>query len=213
MKKAVLFDFDGTIADSSEGIMECALKTVEPLGYKASDYTPEYLKRFIGPPLSDCFRITFAVPEEKIEDCVERYRVLYSDKGMYMMHTYPGLEDLLKKLREMGIKTAVATNKMKILAEKCCQNLGVFDLFDYISGPGKDGGMTKAMVIQKALDALEVGKEEALMVGDTFNDEKGARERGVDFLPVTWGFGFTKEDTDEHKRADKPEDVLKYIGG
>ena len=88
MKKAVFFDFDGTIADSSEGIMECALETVEPLGYDKSKYSKDYLRRFIGPPLSDCFRITFAVEEDKIQDCVERYRVLYNAKGMYMMHVY-----------------------------------------------------------------------------------------------------------------------------
>ena len=70
MKKAVFFDFDGTIADSSEGIMECALKTVQPLGYDISKYSKDYLRRFIGPPLSDCFRITFNVPEEKIQECI-----------------------------------------------------------------------------------------------------------------------------------------------
>ena len=82
MKKAILFDFDGTLADSSEGIMECALETVGAIGYDTSLYTTDYLRRFIGPPLSDCFRITFSVPEEKIGWCVDRYRVLYSSKGM-----------------------------------------------------------------------------------------------------------------------------------
>ena len=142
MKKAILFDFDGTLADSSEGIMECALETVGAIGYDTSLYTTDYLRRFIGPPLSDCFRITFSVPEEKIGWCVDRYRVLYSSKGMYMMHLYNGIPQLLEALRRNGYKTAVATNKMKNLAEECCRNLGIYDLFDYISGPGKDGGCT-----------------------------------------------------------------------
>lgn len=213
MKKAVFFDFDGTIADSSEGIMECALKTVQPLGYDPANYSKEYLRRFIGPPLSDCFRITFSVPEEKIQECVDRYRVFYSEKGMFMMHVYPGFIDLLKNLRSMGIKTAVATNKMKELAEKCCHNLGIYELFDYISGPPKDGGITKAQVITLALENLGLEKDDALMVGDTKNDEKGAEDAGVDFLPVTWGFGFTKDDCNIENRADEPMDILKYIGG
>ena len=213
MKKAVFFDFDGTIADSSEGIMECALETVEPLGYDKSKYSKDYLRRFIGPPLSDCFRITFAVEEDKIQECVERYRVLYNAKGMYMMHVYSDIPVLLETLRSMGIKTAVATNKMKELAERCCKNLGIYDLFDYISGPPRDGGVTKAQVITLALDALGLEKEDALMVGDTVNDEKGAEGAGVDFIPVTWGFGFNKENTVEGKRADQPMDILKYIGG
>ena len=82
MKKAILFDFDGTLADSSEGIMECALETVGAIGYDTSLYTTDYLRRFIGPPLSDCFRITFSVPEEKIRWCCRienrRYDTLLS---------------------------------------------------------------------------------------------------------------------------------------
>ena len=211
MKKAILFDFDGTIADSSEGIMECALETVAPLGYDPSAYSKEYLRRFIGPPLSDCFRITFAVPEDKVADCVERYRVLYNAKGMFMMHLYDGIRELLLSLRSEGLKTAVATNKMQELARRCCRNLSIDDLFDYISGPGKDGGITKAQVIINAIEALGVKKEEVLMVGDTTNDEIGARTAGVDFLPVTWGFGFTMENTVGHIRAKEPADVLRII--
>lgn len=130
-----------------------------------------------------------------------------------MMHVYPEIPALLKTLRSMGIKTAVATNKMKELAERCCHNLDIYDLFDYISGPPKDGGVTKAQVITLASEALGLNKEDILMVGDTVNDEKGAQESGVDFLPVTWGFGFTKENCNNDKRADQPMDILKHIGG
>ena len=213
MKKAILFDFDGTLADSSEGIMECALETVGAIGYDTSLYTTDYLRRFIGPPLSDCFRITFSVPEEKIGWCVDRYRVLYASKGMYMMHLYNGIPQLLEALRRNGYKTAVATNKMKNLAEECCRNLGIYDLFDYISGPGKDAGCTKARVIEMAMEALGVEKDETLMVGDTINDEVGAKGAGVDFLPVTWGFGFDRENTRDRLRAESPSDIMEYLNG
>lgn len=211
MIKAVLFDFDGTIADSSEGIMECALKTVAEIGYDTSIYTKDYLRRFIGPPLSDCFRITFSVPEPMVEWCVERYRHFYHFDGMFKMRAYPGIVELLEELRRRGIKTAVATNKIKDLAEKCCTNLGLEPLFDYISGPGKDGGITKARVIELAIEALGVDKEDVLMVGDTINDEKGAEGAGVAFLPVTWGFGFDKNNTENGRRADVPSDVLNIL--
>ncbi|MGN1164763.1 MAG: HAD hydrolase-like protein, partial [Candidatus Ornithospirochaeta sp.] len=170
-----------------------------------------YLRRFIGPPLSDCFRITFSVPEDKVSECVGRYRDLYNAKGMYMMHVYDGLEELLVSLRKEGIKTAVATNKMQELAVRCCRNLSIDGLFDYISGPGKDGAITKAQVILNAIGALGVEKDQVLMVGDTINDENGAMTAGVDFLPVTWGFGFTQENTEGRTRADEPMDVLRII--
>ena len=83
MKKAILFDSDGTLADSSEGIMECALETVGAIGYDTSLYTTDYLRRFIGPPLSDCFRITFSVPEEKIGWCVDRPCALFIQGHVY----------------------------------------------------------------------------------------------------------------------------------
>ena len=72
------------------------------------------------------------------------------------------------------------------------QYSAIYDLFDYISGPPRDGGVTKAQVITLALEALGLEKEDVLMVGDTVNDEKGAEGAGVDFIPVTWGFGFNK---------------------
>lgn len=211
MVKAVLFDFDGTIADSSEGIMSCALRTVESIGYDTSSYTKEYLKRFIGPPLRDCFRITFNVPEEKIEECVASYRTFYNEKGMFMMHAYPGMKELLYALRAMGVKTAVATNKMEELAVRCIHYLGMDDCFDIIKGPEVDGSVTKAEVIEAALAALGVGKNEALMVGDTANDETGAEKAGIAFSPVRWGFGFSTSNPENLELVEEPSEILKMV--
>ncbi len=211
MVKAVLFDFDGTIADSSEGIMACALRTVETIGYDTSSYTKEYLKRFIGPPLRDCFRITFNVPEDKIEECVSTYRTFYNEKGMFMMHAYPGMKELLYALRAMGVKTAVATNKMEELAVRCIHYLGMDDAFDVIKGPVVDGGISKAEVIREALRSLGVEKEEALMVGDTANDEIGAETAGVAFSAVKWGFGFSVSNPENLELVEDPSEILRIV--
>lgn len=211
MVKAVLFDFDGTIADSSEGIMACALRTVESIGYDTSTYTNEYLKRFIGPPLRDCFRITFNVDEERIEECVASYRRFYNEKGMYMMHAYSGIKELLYALKAMGVKTAVATNKMEELAVRCIRYLGMEDCFDVIKGPVVDGKITKAEVIREALEALGVGAHEALMVGDTVNDEKGAASEGVPFVAVKWGFGFSVSNPGGLHLVEEPSEILRMV--
>lgn len=207
MIKAVIFDFDGTICDSSEGIMECALNTVKSMGYDISSYTPQYLRRFIGPPLRDCFRITFGVKEEEIEECVKRYRELYNARGMFEMKPYEGIRELLYDLKELGIKRAVATNKMEELALRCVRSQNLYDAFDAVKGPEVDGGITKAMVISNALAQLGVPKDEALMVGDTTNDEKGAADAGVRFLSVGWGFGFTPDEAD----VNKPSEILDIV--
>lgn len=210
MIKAVLFDFDGTIADSSEGIMNCALKTVETLGINTSIYTKEYLKRFIGPPLRDCFRLTFNIEEERIEYCVKKYRELYNSSGMFQMSVYDGIVPLLEELRKRNIKTAVATNKMEELAIRCVDNLSLTPLFDTVSGPVKDGAITKAEVIMNAIKRLGIEKDEVLMVGDTTNDEKGAKESDVRFLAVSWGFGFSKETTG-FDIVHRPSDILEFV--
>ncbi len=207
MVKAVIFDFDGTICDSSEGIMECALSTVESMGYDVSSYTSEYLRRFIGPPLRDCFRITFSVREDEVEECVSRYRALYNKRGMFEMKPYKGIRELLYALRAMGIKTAVATNKMEELAVRCVHSQNLDDGFDCVKGPEVDGGITKADVILNAVNALGVEKDEVLMVGDTVNDEKGAEKAGVSFLSVGWGFGFTVETAD----IKEPYEILSRV--
>lgn len=187
--------------------MECALSTVESMGYDVSSYTPQYLRRFIGPPLRDCFRITFGVKEEEIEECVRRYRELYNARGMFEMKPYEGIKELLCRLRENGIKRAVATNKMEELAVRCVRSQKMEDLFDSIKGPEVDGGITKAMVISNAVEALGVSKDEVLMVGDTSNDEKGAETAGVRFVSVGWGFGFTPENAD----VKKPSEILEIV--
>ena len=211
MVKAVLFDFDGTVADSSEGIMDSALRSVETIGYDRSAYTKDYLKRFIGPPLRDCFRITFNVPEDKIEYCVETYRRFYDEKGIFLMHPYTGMKELLYALKAMGIKTAVATNKMDALAKRCVHNLRMDDCFDAVCGPEVDGSVSKAQVILNALKALGVDKSEALMVGDTSNDEKGALTAGVKFLAVKWGFGFSVANPDNLHLFEEPSEILRYV--
>lgn len=211
MIKAVIFDFDGTVADSSEGIMESALRTVETIGYDRSLYTEDYLKRFIGPPLRDCFRITFSVPEERIEECVKTYRDFYNSDGMFRMKPYDGMKELLYSLRAMGIKTAVATNKMEELAVRCIKYLRMEDAFDSINGPLVDGGMTKAEVILNAVKSLGVEKDEVIMVGDTSNDEVGAGKAGVDFIAVGWGFGFSVSNPDGLELMKDPSEILRRV--
>ena len=211
MVKAVIFDFDGTIADSSEGIMESALRTVETIGYDRSLYSEDYLKRFIGPPLRDCFRITFSVPEDKIEECVKTYREFYNSDGMFRMKPYDGIKELLYALRAMGIKTAVATNKMEELAVRCIKYLGMYDCFDVIKGPEVDGGITKAEVILNAINALDVEKDEVIMVGDTSNDQVGAEKAGVSFLPVKWGFGFSVSNPEGLELIGEPSEILERV--
>ena len=110
MVKGVLFDFDGTLADSSDGIFHTALYSIRQLGI-AREYGEEQLRRFVGPPLRDCFRVAFDLDPSLIDEAVRIYRGEYLRTGYRMMRLYPGVKELLMSLRSLSIMTGVATFK------------------------------------------------------------------------------------------------------
>ncbi len=189
MVKAVLFDFDGTLADSSAGIFHTALYTVRKMGIER-EYSDDELRRFVGPPLRRCFVEAFGMDESLLDEAVRIYREEYTARGMRMMHLYPGMKELLEALRGMGIKTGVASFKAETLVISCLDGLGVHDLFSAIHGSDLAGTLTKGDIIELAIKDLGVDRECVLMVGDTENDRLGAEAAGVQFLAVTYGFGY-----------------------
>ena len=209
MIKAVLFDFDGTVADSSEGIFHTALFTVDKLGIKKT-YTDEELRRFVGPPLRRCFVEAFNLDESFLDDAVRIYRKEYSQTGMLMMHLYPGLEKLLIELKKLGIKTGIATFKTESLVRKCLANLGILHYFSTVHGSDEKGTLSKGDIINMTISELGEQSEDILMVGDTENDRKGAADAGVMFLGVTYGFGFD-ENTEGFDTVSAVPDILDYI--
>lgn len=211
MIKAVLFDLDGTLFDSSSGIFHTANFTMRALGFDEC-HDEKQLRKFVGPPLRECFRITYNTAEEYLDRCVEVYREEYRKTGMHMCYPYPGIVDLLKFLRKHGIKTGVCTLKYETLAVDIIKEKGLFELFDVIFGTDSQGKITKADSIQNAINRLGVDKEDVLMVGDTLNDLNGAREVGVSFCGVTWGFGFEKDsDVTSGFAARNCDDIIKHV--
>ncbi len=193
MVKAVLFDFDGTLADSSPGIFHTALYTVRSLGI-TREYSDEEMRKFIGPPLRMCFSVAFGLDESLLDSAVRIYREEYRKRGMFMMSLYPGMEELLRRLRKEGFKLAVATFKGEVLVRQCLENLGILSLFDAVSGSNEVETRTKSDIIRHALADMGVDADEAVMVGDTPTDRTGAEEAGTSFIGVSYGFGFRKEE-------------------
>ncbi len=208
MIKLVVFDFDGTIADSSPGIFATAKHTMEKLGYH-EDYPVETMRRFVGPPLRDCFSIAFSLDESLLDKAVEIYREEYHRDGMYRMSLYPGMKETLIALKERGYKLGVASNKGEATLRSCLGNLCVLDLFDSVHGSSRAVKLTKGDIINLVVSDLGYDKDSCLMVGDTENDRIGAEEAGVAFLGVSYGFGFEKS----AERAESPSAILAHIGG
>ena len=153
MAEAVLFDFDGTIADSSEGIFHTALYTVRQLGV-TDEFTEADLRRFVGPPLRQCFVVAFGLDESLLDDALRIYRAEYDKRGRFMMKLYPGMRDVLETIKGMGLRLGTASFKTETLVRQCLEHLGILDLFDTVRGSDLRENRTKSDIINLALNDL-----------------------------------------------------------
>lgn len=209
----LLFDLDGTITDSSEGITNSVMYALKKFGIAETDR--EKLCQFIGPPLSDSFQKYYQFSKEKALEAISCYREYYADKGLYENRVYEGLEETLKGLKKAGKRLIVATSKPEVYARRIMDYFKLTPYFDYIAGMELDGRRgSKAEVIEYALDACKIqDKENVLMVGDRRHDVEGAHRVGIDCLGVLYGFGSLEEleMAGADGIAEWPEDILRKV--
>lgn len=191
--KAVFFDFDGTLMDTSEGIFEGGKVAMKGLGLSIPE-NPDW-RAFIGPPLADCFRIVFGINDKAtLDNLVTHYRAYYFKEGLTKAKFYPGIVDVIKELKNRGYLLGIATMKNSDLAGNMCDIFGVHKYFDGIFGLNIDGTNTKADVLNDGFRQFNLKPSECVLVGDTKFDEEGALKAGCDCIKCNWGFGFVPED-------------------
>ncbi len=184
-----LFDLDGTLSASAEGVRLSIAYTMDALSLPCPDLSDYTL--YIGPPLEDTFRGMCAVPEELIPAAMQTYRDRYDEVGILHNGLYDGVCETLAALRKAGCRLAVCTSKNEPVAEKVIASLGLSGAVDAVCGSSLDGSRkAKADLIPYAMDALGSGdRTRTVMIGDTHFDAEGARLCGVDFIGVTYGYG------------------------
>ena len=184
--KAILFDLDGTLTDSGEGIMNCAKLALSHYGITVED--EQSLRVFVGPPLQKTFA-EFGVPREEVDHAIEIYRSRYIPIGKFENHPYPGIQELLEKLRANGHKLYVATSKPEETSVEILEHFDLARYFDIICGASFDASRhTKDEVIACLLERIGE-KTDAIMVGDTAFDVLGAKAHGIPTIGVSWGYG------------------------
>ena len=177
MIQTVLFDFDGTLFDTGEGILRSVQYALEGFGIHETDTAR--LRKFVGPPLLDSFSELYAMTPEQAQAAVARYRERYLPVGIYECTLYPGIPELLERLRAHGFRIAVATGKPTPMARSILQRFDLERLFDCVIGCEYDGTRsTKAEVVVAALAETHTPPEDALMVGDRKYDVTGAAADG-----------------------------------
>lgn len=185
---AVLLDFDGTIADTGEGIYDSVRYAVRAMGF---DPLPEEIVHtFIGPPIFSSFKRALNLSDEDSAKAVEKYREQYIRDGIYRLSFYDGMEKLLNDIKKSGIKLAVASSKPENFIIEILKYLKISDLFNFISAPESDKAPeSKTALVERAVTVLNVDKSKTVMIGDRYFDIEGAREAKVDSIGVTFGFG------------------------
>ncbi len=210
MYKLIIFDMDGTLADTSPGIIAGHKYTNVKMGRK--EPTDEQLSGIIGGPLMYTYTKRFGFSEEDAIKAIAIYRERYATRGIYEAELYAGMKETLAELKKRGYKLAVATLKAESFAKTMLKNMGAAEYFDVIYGVDDNYTRTKADLILLSCEFCKVSASEAALVGDSIHDENGAISAGVDFVACTYGFGFSDErDLDGHKSiatAGSPKDLL-----
>jgi phosphoglycolate phosphatase len=191
--KAVFFDLDGTLTDSGEGIINCAILALEHFGLPIP--SREALRVFVGPPLDQSF-INHGVPADKTDEAIRVYRSRYTTVGKFENFPYPGVEELLQKLKNEGCRLFVATSKPEGMSVEILEKFGLAHYFEKICGATLDGSRShKADVIAYLLGQVD-GVKNVVMVGDTAFDVIGAKAHGIPTIGVSWGYGKVSDMTD-----------------
>lgn len=184
--KTILFDLDGTLTDSGEGIINCAWLALKAFDIPLPDR--ETMRVFVGPPLRDSF-LRFGVPESEVERAIEIYRSRYVPTGMFENTPYPGIRAMLAALKDAGHRLYVATAKPEEMAKAILEKFELSSYFLEIYGASMDDTRdSKDKVIAYVLE--QIGADSApIMVGDTAHDVTGAGVHGVPCIGVSWGYG------------------------
>ena len=189
----ILFDLDGTIIDSDQGVVNSVIYAAEHFGIEIKDRAA--LRVFLGPPLGAMFMEYFGFDEEKAAVAEAKYRERYGTVGVYENTIYDGMEDAVKLLHKSGKKLCLATSKPEKFARMILEQHNITEYFDDITGATIDGKIsTKDEVIAELLRRQGItNMSNILMVGDRFYDVEGSKKFGIDCMGVTFGFGTEDE--------------------
>jgi phosphoglycolate phosphatase len=210
-----LFDLDGTLTDSRQGLFESFRAGLGAIG--EGDTPDDALSAFLGAPLPVMFRtVRPEVTPREIESGIAAFRAYYEAAGIYENTLYPGVRDMLGLLRDHGHAAWVVTSKPENHAVAVVENLGLTPLLDGVIGADLSETDTKTELVARALLASGADPADTMMVGDRHFDVVGALENRVSAVGALWGYGSYAELRDAGCRhfAESPAEFAeKFVAG
>lgn len=209
----ILFDLDGTITDSGEGItksVQYALKSFDINVEKLED-----LNKFIGPPLKDSFKKYYNFDDEKAELGLKKYREYYAEKGIFENSLYDGVVDVLEGLKKNNKTIILATSKPEVYAKQILEYFKVDKYFTFAAGSDfEETRVKKGEVIKYALEGAKISDlSKVVMIGDREHDIIGAKENNIKSIGVLYGYGDVVELTQARAEyiAKTPKEILNIV--
>lgn len=192
-KQYILFDFDGTLFDSQIGIKKAVQFALAQEGIEENDH--DKLQSFIGPPLHYSFETHYGFSKEKVEELIGNLRKYYGTEGYMQTKLYDGIKELLEALKKENKSLSIATAKPTVYAENILKDFGLTHFFDSVQGSLLKGELfPKDRVIASVMKDLNLfDAEDAVMIGDTIYDIKGAQFHNMQTIAVNYGYGKLKD--------------------
>ncbi len=213
MTDTVLLDMDGTIIDSGPGIMRCINHTL--VHYGMPEAPLEVLRKCVGPPLSETFGKRFGFGDDRVFEAIQVYRAEYNAGGIFECDLYPGIKECIKTLHDEGYAVVVTSSKYDAACRRIVEHFELDDYFyDVVGSTGDTKRETKTEVLEAFFEMHpDKKKENAVLIGDTGYDAEGAKNAGIRFVAVTYGYGTREslEKTDAIALLDSADEIFGII--
>lgn len=208
----VIFDLDGTLTDSAEGIVASFRHALHSVGATVPD--GDLVSRIVGPPMHDTLQQMGL--GESADAAIAAYRADYTSRGWSMNRPFDGVVGLLTDLQAVGVRLAVATSKAEPTAARILAHFELDTYFEVIAGASPDGvRSTKADVVAHALRQLAPLPDRVVMIGDRSHDVEGAAVHGIGTIVVGWGYGhrdFADGDSGALAHVASVDDLREVLG-
>ena len=216
MKKynTIIFDVDGTLINTRQGIMASVKHVIDNFNLK--QLSDDELYKFVGlSPLQAAFCHFCNIDKNLSQKCTEEFRMFYNKNELYNANIYNGISKLLDFLKSNNYKLGVATYKREDLVINLLNHFKMDKYFDYICGADNENKLSKTEMINNCIKIFNTDKADTIVIGDSKHDAEAAMQLGIDFIGVTYGFGFkVKNDVNVYPNilcAETPQEILNYV--